>query len=44
MKLPSGAQKVSADLEFSAELVDIIEKFRFAERTSIKAPTEPPGA
>ena len=44
MKLPSGAQKVSADLDFSAELVDIIEKFRFAERTSIKAPNELPGS
>ena len=44
MKLPSGAQKVSADLDFSAELVDIIEKFRFAERTSIKAPNEVPGS
>jgi hypothetical protein len=43
MKLPSGAQKVSADIDFSAELVDIIEKFRFAERAALKAPAEPAG-
>jgi hypothetical protein len=42
MKLPSGAQKVSADIDFSAELVDIIEKFRFAEHTASKAPAETP--
>jgi hypothetical protein len=42
MKLPSGAQKVSAELEFSAELVDIIEKFRFAERSVTRSPNEQP--
>jgi hypothetical protein len=42
MKLPSGAQKVSADIDFSAELVDIIEKFRFAEHAASRTSAEPP--
>lgn len=34
--LPNKAQKVRADLEFSAELVDIIEHYRFSERFATK--------
>ena len=41
MKLPSGAQKVSANIDFSAELVDIIEKFRFAEHAASRATVDP---
>ncbi len=36
LKLPNGAQKVAMELSFSAELTDIIEKFRFAEQINIK--------
>jgi hypothetical protein len=35
-KLPSNAQKVTADLDFCSELVDIIEKYRFSERFAAK--------
>jgi len=34
--LPNGAQKIRADIEFSAELVDIIEHYRFTERFATK--------
>ncbi|MBU0934782.1 MAG: hypothetical protein KKI09_03040 [Spirochaetes bacterium] len=36
LKLPNGAQKVRASLEFSMELVDIIEHYRFSERFATK--------
>jgi len=36
LKLPNGAQKVAMELSFSAELTDIIEKFRFAEQINAK--------
>ncbi len=36
VKLPNGAQKVAMELSFSAELTDIIEKYRFSERINTK--------
>ncbi len=40
-RLPNGVQKVQAAIEFSMELVSIIENFRFAERLVLKD-SEPP--
>lgn len=41
-KLGNGAQKVQASLAFSAELVDILERYRFAERFSERQAGKPP--
>ena len=43
VKLPNGAQKLALATPFSAELVDIIEHYRFSERFSVK-PAAGPGA
>jgi hypothetical protein len=43
MKLPNGAQKLALSAPFSAELVDIIEHYRFSERFTAK-PAAAPGA
>lgn len=43
-RLPSGVQKASATVQFSPELVSIIEAFRFAERVSKSAPQAGDGA
>jgi hypothetical protein len=42
-KLPNGAQKLALAAPFSAELVDIIEHYRFSERFTAK-PAAAPGA
>ena len=39
-RLQNGVQKVSATIQFSPELVSIIESYRFAERFSVKTATD----
>ena len=41
LKLPNGAQKIRAELDFCVELVDILERFRFPAHFDVKPDGDP---